>query len=223
MAVKGKPDDKEVARSVLDNILGFGKGGGGARGKIFGSGGLGGDLRAAMGNIRGRNIGDAAGNGGLGARGKGPGGGGLSMTSVGLGAIGTAGFGGGGDGGYGDGAAALGKKQEREVVISQGTAVVRGSLDKELIRRVIKRHISQIRYCYERQLQVTPGLNGKVRIEWVITAQGRVRSTKVMESTMGNVQVERCMMRKIRTWLFPKPKGGGIVIVTYPWVLKPTG
>ena len=100
---------------------------------------------------------------------------------------------------------------------------IRGSLDKELIRRVIKRHISQIRYCYERQLQVNPGLNGKVRIEWVITAQGRVRSTKVMESTMGNVQVERCMMRKIRTWLFPKPKGGGIVIVTYPWVLKPTG
>jgi len=222
MAAKGKPDDKEVARSVLDNILGFGKGGG-ARGKIFGSGGLGGDLRAAMGNIRGRNVGDAAGNGGLGARGKGPGGGGLSMTSVGLGAIGTAGFGGGGDGGYGDGATALGEKVEREVVISQGTPVIRGSLDKELIRRVIKRHISQIRYCYERQLQVSPGLNGKVRIEWVITAQGRVRSTKVMESTMGNVQVERCMMRKIRTWLFPKPKGGGIVIVTYPWVLKPTG
>ena len=222
LAQKGKPDDKEVARSVLDNILGFGKGGN-ARGKIFGSGGLGGDLRAAMGNIRGRNIGDAAGNSGMGARGKGPGGGGLSMTSMGLGALGTAGIGGGGDGGYGDGAASLGKKKEREVVISQGTPVIRGSLDKELIRRVIKRHINQIRYCYERQLQANPGLNGKIRIEWVITAQGRVRNTKLAESTMGNVQVERCMMRKIRSWIFPKPKGGGIVIVTYPWVLKPTG
>jgi len=222
LANKGKPDDKEVARSVLDNILGFGKGAT-ARGKIFGSGGLGGDLRAAMGNIRGRRVGDASGNSGLGARGKGPGGGGLSMASMGLGALGTAGFGGGGDGDYGNNAANLGKKQEREVVISQGTPVIRGSLDKELIRRVIKRHINQIRYCYERQLQASPGLNGKVRIEWVITAQGGVRNTKVVESTMADVKVERCMKRKIRTWLFPKPKGGGIVIVTYPWVLKPTG
>jgi pSer/pThr/pTyr-binding forkhead associated (FHA) protein len=221
-AAEGKLSDQEVAKSVLDNILGFGKGAS-ARRKIFGSGGLGGDLRAAMGNIRGRRVGDASGNTGLGARGKGPGGGGLSMASMGLGALGTAGFGGGGDGDYGDNATNLGKKEERAVVISQGTPVIRGSLDKELIRRVIKRHINQIRYCYERQLQATPGLNGKVRIEWVITAQGRVRNSKVVESTMADVKVERCMMRKIRTWIFPKPKGGGIVIVTYPWVLKPTG
>ena len=36
-------------------------------------------------------------------------------------------------------------------------------------------------------------------------------------------EVERCIGAKIRTWKFPKPKGGGIVIVRYPFVFKRTG
>jgi hypothetical protein len=28
------------------------------------------------------------------------------------------------------------------------------------------------------------------------------------------------MTKKIRRWVFPKPKGGGVVIVNYPFVFK---
>ena len=214
--------DQERARNALAKLFGGG-GNTGARSALFGSGGLDGELKSALGGVRGAEIGASSGLGGLGTRGSGPGGGGLSMTSIGLGALGTHGRGGGGDGSYGSGLVGLGKKQDREVSISPGRPIVMGSLDKEIIRRVIRRHIAQIRYCYERELIRSPGLFGKVGTEFTITAKGTVSSAKIRQSTLKNDAVERCMTAKIRTWTFPEPKGGGIVIVRYPFVFKSTG
>lgn len=39
---------------------------------------------------------------------------------------------------------------------------------------------------------------------------------------MKNANVERCLASKIKRWVFPAPKGGGIVIVTYPFIFKPS-
>jgi TonB family protein len=220
MAVKGDPNDKEIAKSTLDKLFG-GKGNVG-RSYLFGSGGLGGELKGALGGVTGAEIGDATGLGGLGTRGTGPGGGGLSMNSVGLGALGTHGRG-GGQGGYGEGIGGLGKKAERDINISAGSPIIMGSLDKEIIRRVIKEHIAQIRYCYEKELVRNPGLFGKVATEFVISANGTVQSADVTQSTLGNPEAERCITAKIRTWQFPKPKGGGIVVVKYPFLFKTSG
>lgn len=223
MAVKGDPDKEEIAKSTLTAL--FGTKGGGPRSYLFGSGGLGGELKGALGGVTGAEIGDATGLGGLGTRGTGPGGGGLSMNSVGLGALGTAGRGSGGTGGdgYGEGASGLGKKTERDINISAGAPVIMGSLDKEIIRRVIKEHIAQIRYCYEKELVRSPGLFGKVATSFTIGGDGHVQSASVTESTLKNDEVERCITAKIRTWEFPKPKGGGVVIVKYPFIFKTTG
>lgn len=223
MAVKGKPDEKELAKSALDKLFG-GAQGSGSRSALLGSGGLGGELEGALGGVTGAEVGDATGLGGLGTRGTGSGGGGLSMSSVGLGALGTRGRGGGGDGtGYGEGAAGLGKKADRDINISAGSPIIMGSLDKEIIRRVIKQHLAQIRYCYEKELVRHPGLFGKVATRFTIAATGRVQQASVSQSTLKNAEVERCITAKIRTWKFPKPKGGGIVIVKYPFIFKTAG
>lgn len=39
-------------------------------------------------------------------------------------------------------------------------------------------------------------------------------------STLSNQQVEGGINQTIRRWLFPKPKGGGVVIVSVPFVLS---
>jgi TonB family protein len=220
MAVKGDPNEKEIAKSTLAKLFG-GKGNVG-RSYLFGSGGLGGELKGALGGVTGAEIGDATGLGGLGTRGTGPGGGGLSMNSVGLGALGTHGRG-GGQGGYGEGIGGLGKKVDRDINISAGSPIIMGSLDKEIIRRIIKQHIAQIRYCYEKELVRNPGLFGKVATQFTIAANGSVQSADVSQSTLNNSEVERCITAKIRTWQFPKPKGGGIVIVKYPFIFKTSG
>ena len=109
------------------------------------------------------------------------------------------------------------------VPLSIGQPTANGDLDKAIIRRYVKRNISKITYCYEKELVRTPGLFGKIDMEWTITADGLVREAKPKASTMNNPEVERCIAEKIRTWEFPKPKGGGIVVVRYPFVFKTAG
>jgi hypothetical protein len=215
------PNDKNVVkRTGLLAVLGRG---GGGLSTVMGSGGLGGDLRGAVGNMFGPVVGDSYGLGGLGIRGSGSGGGGQGET-IGIGAVGTKGRG-GGLGSYGTGVGGLGKKGDRDVNVSTGNAVVMGSIDKELIRKVIQDHAAQIRYCYEQQLAVNPRLQGKVSIKWVINADGSGSSPQVDPSatTLEDAKVHECMMARITSWAFPKPKGGGIAVITYPWILRSSG
>ncbi len=102
--------------------------------------------------------------------------------------------------------------------VSTGKPVVKGSLDKEIIRRVVRQHRNEVRYCYEKELQKDPNLGGKVDVKFVIAATGKVQSAVVAGSTMGNAAVEGCIAKKVKRWVFPQPKGGGIVVVKYPFV-----
>jgi TonB family protein len=117
----------------------------------------------------------------------------------------------------------LGGKKSADIGITSSDPVVMGSLDKELIRRVIHANRNQIRYCYENQLTRYPKLSGKVAVKFVITAAGTVSSSQVAQSTAGNSELETCVAGRVHTWIFPKPKGGGVVIVTYPFIFKPSG
>jgi len=216
------PNAKEVVKNT--GLLGvLGRGASGGLSTVFGSGGLGGDLKGAVGNMFGPVVGDSQGLGGLGIRGSGSGGGGGGET-IGIGGIGTKGRG-GGLGSYGTGVGGLGKKGDRDVSIATGTAQVMGSIDKELVRKVIQDHAAQIRYCYETQLALNPRLAGKVSIKWVINGDGSATSPQVDGSatTLEDAKVHECMMSRITSWQFPKPKGGGIAVITYPWILRSAG
>ncbi|MCU0701190.1 MAG: adventurous gliding motility protein GltG [Myxococcaceae bacterium] len=217
-APKGDPNNKDQARLLVSKVFG---GSGGGISTIFGHQGIGGELKAAMGNMLGAAPGDAAGLGGLGLRGSGSGGGGLGDT-IGIGGIGTRGRG-GGTGGYGSGVGVLGGKKDVDIGITSSEPTVMGSLDKELIRKVIHANRGQIRYCYESQLNRFPKLEGKVAIKFVISAAGSVASSNVAQTTVGNAELESCIAGRVRTWIFPKPKGGGVVVVTYPFIFKQSG
>ncbi|WP_224368440.1 adventurous gliding motility protein GltG [Hyalangium versicolor] len=217
-APQGQKDKKDEARALTQKIFGGGKGG---VSTIFGSAGLGGELKSAMGNMFGAKVGNSGGFGGLGIKGSGGGGGGTGDT-IGIGGIGTKGRG-GGTSAYGSGVGVLGGKQSVDVGITSSEPMVMGSLDKELIRQVIQRNRSQIRFCYESQLTKYPKLNGKVAVKFVINAEGKVVSSEVAQSSAGNAELESCVAGRVRTWQFPKPKGGGVVIVTYPFIFKASG
>ncbi|HFE44459.1 MAG TPA: AgmX/PglI C-terminal domain-containing protein, partial [Nannocystis exedens] len=106
--------------------------------------------------------------------------------------------------------------------IRQGQVIVQGALDREIIRRIIRSHINEIRYCYQRRLVQDPSLAGKVILNFVIDAEGKVADSKIKSSTLRDVQVGTCMARSARRWKFPDPLGGGIVRITYPFVFAPS-
>jgi TonB family protein len=177
------------------------------------------DAVNVLGGLIGNEIGEAYGVGGLGLVGTGTGGGGTGEGTIGLGNFGTIGKGGGGGNGsgYGRGAGGLGGRRARAPDVIPGQANVRGSLDKEIIRRIIRRHINEVKYCYETELTKKADLSGRVSVQFTIAATGQVIASVLQSSTMGNLRVENCVVQAVRRWEFPKPMGGGIVIVSYPF------
>jgi hypothetical protein len=186
---------------------------------------LGTDAENVLGGLVGTQIGEAYGVGGLGLVGSGKGGGGTGEGTIGLGNLGTIGKGGGGGNGsgYGRGAGGLGGRRAHAPDVVPGTAQVRGSLDKEIIRRIIRRHLNEVRFCYEKELMHKQDLYGRVMIQFTISGTGQVVASVHRRATMNNPNVEQCIAQAVRRWEFPKPQGGGIVIVSYPFVLKAAG
>jgi len=205
--------DKEIAESA--GVLGALRDGSELDG-VFGSSGLNSDLLGGIGGLIGAK-GVQFGSGGLGSRGSGLGGGG---TAGGLGGLGTKGRGSGASG-YGTGGGHFGSKGEGKIGTIGGEAIILGALDKSLVDAVVRRHLNQIRYCYQRELTKNPSLGGKVVVKFVIAKDGTVSSASTKSSTLANAAVEGCINGRFMRFQFPQPKGGGIVIVSYPFLFSP--
>ena len=177
------------------------------------------DAIGALGNLTGDKGGAASGLGGLGLAGAGRGGGGLGESSIGVGNVGTRGKG-GGTGGYGRGASRLGKRRSKVPKVIPLKPTVVGALDMETIRRVIRRHRNEYVYCYEKELNQKRDLAGKIKVQFTIDGRGTVIAAMISETTMNNSTVENCLLRKVKRWKFPQPKGGGLVNVNYPFLFK---
>jgi len=218
-APQGNPNDKEmVANQGILAILGKGSAG---LSTVLGSSGLGGELKGAIGGLTGSAVGDAHGFGGLGLRGTGPGGGAIGET-VSVGAIGTRGRG-GGTASFGSGVGGLGKKGSAEVRIDTSAVSITGTIDRELIRKVIQANHGKFKYCYENELVRNPKLAGRLAVRFQINPQGDVAFAAVDSSTLHNPTVENCVVARIRGLKFPMPQGGGAALVTYPFVFSPPG
>lgn len=186
---------------------------------------IGNDAEDALGGLIGNQIGEAYGTGGLGVIGTGSGGGGTGEGTIGLGTLGTIGKGGGGGSGsgYGRGAGRLGGRSALVPNVLAGQAEVKGALDKEIIRRIIRQNMPKFKFCYQKELQAAQSLEGRVVIKFTISATGQVATAAISETSLNNSAVEQCMAQAMRRLEFPKPKGGGFVIVSYPFVLRTAG
>ncbi len=106
--------------------------------------------------------------------------------------------------------------------VRTGAAEVRGSLSREIIRRVVRRHINEVRFCYENQLTSQPSLSGRISIRFIIGSDGSVQTASVASSSVGDQAVESCIAQAVHRWTFPAPEAA-TVVVTYPFMLMPGG
>jgi hypothetical protein len=154
------------------------------------------------------------GSGGLGLGG---GCGGISSGYAPLGGCGGTGsgygVGGGGCGGGGGHHAAVPSAR-------LGQPTVSGPLDKAIVRRYLKRNITKLQYCYEKQLLVKPTLAGELAITFTIDDTGKVPSAI---SKGLDADVASCVTTVIEAIEYPKPKDGGTVSVAVKVRYKPTG
>jgi outer membrane biosynthesis protein TonB len=98
-------------------------------------------------------------------------------------------------------------------------AEVDGALDKDLIRRIVRAHIDEVRYCYNEGLEHDPELAGRVVVDFVIGSEGKVTRSTADSDMEG--EVPECIAKAVNGWLFPRPADGEDVSVKYPFVLEP--
>jgi hypothetical protein len=91
---------------------------------------------------------------------------------------------------------------------------------KEAVRKVIQDHGPEIRKCYEARLREDPRLRGKVAIRWIVRSDGSVLGAGVEDhlTTLRDQVLHACMVSRIETWTFAPPAGGGVLVITYPWI-----
>lgn len=94
---------------------------------------------------------------------------------------------------------------------------VEGGLTHDQVKEVIDRNIGQIRYCYEKNLQTEASLKGRVAVNFVIGASGRVSTAHIQHSSVDSSKLEGCLVSRLKGFQFPRPVGGVNVQVQYPF------
>ena len=100
--------------------------------------------------------------------------------------------------------------------VTAPSPLVRGALDKEIIRRLTRSHLDRVWACF---YSGGPArlLAGLVKVRYIIAAHGRVQNARVTASTIQHPLVESCLVREVSKWRFPSCKCGGIVLVEQPF------
>ncbi len=94
-----------------------------------------------------------------------------------------------------------------------------GTIDRDKVKRIFRRRQVAIRRCYEKQLRAHKDLAGKVTVQFTIGPAGRVTKVKVKKNTTGSKELAACVVRKLKSWSFPRPKGGQVTFVR-PFVFR---
>ncbi|MBN1604366.1 MAG: AgmX/PglI C-terminal domain-containing protein [Chitinispirillaceae bacterium] len=217
----GDPRARVTHKGVLGIISGQIKGKSVASADIFGKGGFATDIDAILSGVGGLKSG---GSGGVGRKG---------VAGIGYGAGYGSGFGGSGAGGIddligglmgGDGGG-LNLKKRGSLKISAPEFLKGGALtggrSKASIMRVVMQNLAALRYAYNKRLRDKPGLNGKITCKFAIDEFGKVIFCQVVESTMGDSELETLIAAKIKLWVFEKiDKPGDVTEVVYPFVFS---
>jgi TonB family protein len=184
---------------------------------------VGNDDQDVWGQLVGNHTAESFGVGGIGLVGNGRGGGGTGEGTVGLTSVGLIGHNrpGDGDGGLHRRSAGFETRKTRTPQVLATKAEVVGGLDKDLIRRVVRAHINEVRYCYNQGLAKDANLKGRVAVQFTIGGTGKVTSAVVGETDLKDRAVGSCIAQAVKRWSFPKPASGGAAIVTYPFILQP--
>jgi hypothetical protein len=99
-----------------------------------------------------------------------------------------------------------------------------GGLTAEEIDRVVKARAGVFRACYQKELNHTPGIGGKLIVHFKIGGDGVVQAgntSTASGTTLRNDAVEQCVKSNVNRLKFPAK--GGIANVNYPFVFTQGG
>jgi outer membrane biosynthesis protein TonB len=97
-----------------------------------------------------------------------------------------------------------------------------GGLTAEEIDRVVRARAGIFRACYQKELNHSPGIGGKLVVHFQIGGDGTVKATNTASSSsLRNDAVESCVKANVMKLHFPAK--GGLANVNYPFVFTQGG
>ena len=91
-----------------------------------------------------------------------------------------------------------------------------GQITAGVISSTVNRYMGRVRFCFAKN----PNASGVVRIRFVIAPSGEVTSANVANSTLGNAEIEQCLVRRVLMMRFPAFEGSPKT-VTFPFRFNP--
>jgi TonB family protein len=97
-----------------------------------------------------------------------------------------------------------------------------GVLDTAVVEETLQGHFDDVRACYGRAGKAQGYAGGRVLLRFLVAGTGRVADVWVLESTLGNYSVERCLVDVGRGVVFEAPSGGKATTFDYPVEFRST-
>jgi len=85
-------------------------------------------------------------------------------------------------------------------------------LTADHIRRTIANSMGRVKFCFAKN----PDASGVVKVKFVIAPAGNVASAAITSSTLGNAEIEQCLVRRVMLMRFPAFEGSSKT-VTFPF------
>lgn len=123
-----------------------------------------------------------------------------------------------GDGATSAGARGLASREGMASTYMEPKTVVLGSMDPELLRKILREYLPQFRHCYQQELdRQNDKLAGVLDLNFRIVASGSIDRVQIeVTNAHFSGRGTQCMTNVLRMIEFPKPKGGGVVDVRQP-------
>ncbi|MGZ3788767.1 MAG: AgmX/PglI C-terminal domain-containing protein [Bacteriovorax sp.] len=112
----------------------------------------------------------------------------------------------------------LANKRGIDTAFVQADTVVLGSIDPDVLRKILGEYLAQFKFCYQQELQEqSEKIKGIVDLNFRIEGDGKVSKVNIKSAqTKFSERGISCMSNILRMIDFPKPKGGGLVDVRQP-------
>jgi len=111
-------------------------------------------------------------------------------------------------------------RARRDAMVRARFGEIVGALAAERVRRVVQRHLPEVRSCYEQALECRPHLEGSVTARFMVASTGDVLAA-VTESTVGDNAAEECVATAVRRWTFPRSQGVTVVSQRFVLLVRP--
>jgi pSer/pThr/pTyr-binding forkhead associated (FHA) protein len=116
------------------------------------------------------------------------------------------------------GSKGLASKKGFDTSYMETKTVVLGSMDPELLRKILREYIPQFRHCYQQELVGSDdSVKGIIDLNFTISANGKVAKFDIQaKDARFSRKGVNCMGQVLSLIEFPRPKGGGMVDVKQP-------